>query len=232
MQALAITVTDVFDGNPPPPPPGPNPGPTPPPDPNPGPTPPPNPTPNPGPPTGGPSPGPRYVGPGIGPDASVLVDQGLEEEEMTEPSHEVINVMDLPPLLRPASWGTTTDQIRAYYPDPREMMQAELSPEILQQLNQFSDELGQTMEDQVGERSWFVKAFQGAGLTVSTGVLAWMVRGGAFVTSLLASLPAWRQFDPVPILNMDKKAKKTWRRRVKKEAKLEGHEHKKLDQIF
>ena len=31
----------------------------------------------------------------------------------------------------------------------------------------------------------------------------------------MASLPAWRHFDPVPILNMDKKGKEAWIRRVK-----------------
>ena len=59
-----------------------------------------------------------------------------------------------------------------------------------------------------------------------------MVRGEALVAGLMAALPAWRHFDPVPILNMDKQAKEAWSRRVKEVAKLEAHEHHGLDQIL
>ncbi len=159
-------------------------------------------------------------------------DRGIETGAREVEHQEVVNVLDLPPLLRPASWATTSDQIRSYYPDPLDMTKTKLSADILQQLNQFSDELGRTMDDQAGERSWFVNSIKGAGLTLTTGLVAWLVRGGALVAGLMASMPAWRHFDPVPILNMDKKEKETWARRVKDAAKMEAHEHRGLDQIL
>jgi hypothetical protein len=73
---------------------------------------------------------------------------------------------------------------------------------------------------------------KGTGLTLSAGFVAWMVRGGALVAGLMASLPAWRHFDPVPILNMNKQAKADWSRRVKEAATLDAHEHHGLDQIL
>ncbi|MEZ5739634.1 MAG: DUF4347 domain-containing protein [Burkholderiaceae bacterium] len=36
---------------------------------------------------------------------------------------------------------------------------------------------------------------------VSIGYVIWLVRGGALLSSLLASLPAWRSIDPLPVLN-------------------------------
>ena len=38
----------------------------------------------------------------------------------------------------------------------------------------------------------------GAGLTI--GYVAWLIRGGVLLTSLLTSMPAWRLLDPMPIL--------------------------------
>jgi hypothetical protein len=37
-----------------------------------------------------------------------------------------------------------------------------------------------------------------AGLSI--GYVIWLVRGGALLSSLLASIPAWRVMDPLPIL--------------------------------
>ena len=161
-----------------------------------------------------------------------LASRGVEEEGQQAGHQEVVNVLDLPPLLRPASWATTADQIRAYYPDPVDMTKTELSLDVLQQLNKFSDELGETMQEEGNERSRFVDLMKGTGLTLSAGLVAWLVRGGALVAGFMAALPAWRHFDPVPILTMTKKDKEDWTRRVKEAATLEAHEHHGLDQIL
>ncbi|MDH5426853.1 MAG: tandem-95 repeat protein, partial [Nitrospirota bacterium] len=230
-QSLAITVTDVLEGGgaPPPPPP---PEPTPEPEPTPDPLPEPEPDPDSSLP-GDPSQGPGHTEPSTGiVDESGVGGRGLEDEGHHLGPHEIVNVLDLPPLLRPASWATTTDQLRAYYPDSFDPTKTELSADVLQQLNQFSDELGQMMTDQADDRSWFVNSIKGAGISLSAGFVAWMVRGGALMAGLMASLPAWRHFDPVPILNMDKKGKDAWMRRVKEATQLDAHEHHGLDHIL
>jgi hypothetical protein len=112
------------------------------------------------------------------------------------------------------------------------MTKTELSPEFLQQLNQFSDELGQTMEEQAGGLSLFVDMLKGTALAFSAGFVAWLVRGGALVAGLMASLPAWRYFDPIPILGMGKKDKEAWTRLVKEAAKMEVREHQGLEKIL
>jgi hypothetical protein len=161
-----------------------------------------------------------------------LVGRGPEDDEYLANNRELGDVLELPPFLRPASWATTADQIRAYYGDPLDMTKTELSPEFLQQLNTFYDELGQTMDDQAEKRSLFADIMKGLGLTLSTGIVAWLVRGGTLLAGLMASLPAWRHFDPVPILGMNKKDKETWTRRVKEAAKMEARDHQGLEQIL
>ena len=88
------------------------------------------------------------------------------------------------------------------------------------------------MDEEAEKRSLFVDMLKATGLALSTGLLSWLIRGGALVSSLLASLPAWRHFDPIPILGMDKKNKKAWTRRVKEAGELEAREHQGLEQIL
>jgi hypothetical protein len=48
-----------------------------------------------------------------------------------------------------------------------------------------------------------MKSAQVASLALSVGVVTWILRAGGLVSSLLASLPAWRHMDPLPILARD-----------------------------
>ncbi len=51
-----------------------------------------------------------------------------------------------------------------------------------------------------GERQTVaVATVTGAGLTI--GYVAWVIRGGVLVSSLLTTMPAWRLLDPLPILD-------------------------------
>lgn len=48
-----------------------------------------------------------------------------------------------------------------------------------------------------------LKSMQLASLALSVGVVTWILRAGGLISSLLASLPAWRHMDPLPILARD-----------------------------
>jgi len=43
-------------------------------------------------------------------------------------------------------------------------------------------------------------AIAGSGLALTVGFVGWLLRGGALLTALLSSIPVWRQFDPLTIL--------------------------------
>ncbi len=88
------------------------------------------------------------------------------------------------------------------------------------------------MQEETAARSSFVNMVKSTGLMLSTGAVAWMLRGGTLLGSLLASLPVWRQLDPIPILGMDKKDQEAWTRRVQEAALMEAREHQGLDQIL
>ena len=41
----------------------------------------------------------------------------------------------------------------------------------------------------------------GVGTMLTTGFVAWVVRGGALMSAFITSMPAWRGFDPLIIVN-------------------------------
>lgn len=45
-----------------------------------------------------------------------------------------------------------------------------------------------------------VQVSVGSSVALTTGFVAWVLRGGALASALLATLPAWRGFDPLPII--------------------------------
>jgi len=53
--------------------------------------------------------------------------------------------------------------------------------------------------------------------TASTGYVIWLLRAGPLVASVLSSLPAWRTFDPLPVLDFWEKKKKKEQERMAKD---------------
>jgi hypothetical protein len=219
-QAISITARDLQDGLPQLPP-------TPPPQPDPVPTPDPRPDPTTEPPSDPNS-------PAFSDTLSLQSTTGREIPRGPSP-HSVpdwSNVLELPVFLRPASYGTTTEQLRSFYPDSLMISSMELGDEFLQQLNSFSDNLEETAQKTIEERSFFIKTMKFAGLGLSAAMIGWLLRSGTLLASLLASLPAWRNFDPIAILNMDKKSRESWARKLKEAEHIETREHQGFNKIF
>jgi hypothetical protein len=51
-----------------------------------------------------------------------------------------------------------------------------------------------------------------ASLALSVGAIWWATRAAGVITSLLSSLPAWRNFDPLPVLQRDEEEEDVWAR--------------------
>ncbi len=47
-------------------------------------------------------------------------------------------------------------------------------------------------------RQFIAQVTAGSGIALSAGFITWLLRGGSLLASLLASMPAWRYFDPIP----------------------------------
>jgi hypothetical protein len=71
-------------------------------------------------------------------------------------------------------------------------------------VNSFVHELNK-LRNEVAEETYLERVVVGSSVTVTTGFsigyVLWLVRGEVLLTSLLASLPAWRLVDPLPVLS-------------------------------
>ena len=66
-------------------------------------------------------------------------------------------------------------------------------------MNQM-DELRDTMREQGTFEASTVAASAAASIGLSVGYVVWLLRGGVLLSTVLYSLPAWRNLDPLPVL--------------------------------
>lgn len=68
------------------------------------------------------------------------------------------------------------------------------------ELNLFNDQLPESYEWD-GNGNLITSSAQISGISLAVGVSAWALRGGSVMASLLSTMPAWRGFDPLPVLS-------------------------------
>ena len=88
-------------------------------------------------------------------------------------------------------------------PEARSISARVWSPLLALQGSDFGRELEQAREQSIS-RFEIKDAIVASSLAVTTslsiGYAIWVLRGGVLLTSLLASMPAWRSIDPLPVL--------------------------------
>jgi len=63
--------------------------------------------------------------------------------------------------------------------------------------------------DESSDRSFLISSVMGgSSLLLTTGLISWVLRGGALASTLLSTMPLWRGMDPLPLLAGRKKKKK------------------------
>ena len=91
------------------------------------------------------------------------------------------------------------------------------------------------IEDEQKTLKLKAEAAAGVGITLTAGFVSWALRAGALATSFLASMPAWRQFDPMPILGADEDSRRKLARRdeeAEEAERLEKEAEAKIDDLF
>ena len=66
------------------------------------------------------------------------------------------------------------------------------------------DQMKQEMDDNVAKNmtdlEFRAAAVSSSGVALTAGVVAWVLRSGALMTSLISTIPLWKGYDPLPIL--------------------------------
>ena len=103
---------------------------------------------------------------------------------------------------------------------------------FLTKLSTMGQDLERALDDASSQRDFQVKVMTGSTLVLTAGYLAWVLRGGSLLASLLGTLPAWFHFDPLPVLTSTKREQRRQKHHDEMAAKQEAREYKGLDQVF
>jgi len=121
---------------------------------------------------------------------------------------------------RPATPGSLTPEHalsrygQAYAARFREQWQELDSPALRQKLDSFNKDVDDRIAAEEVRETITVGTAAGLAVTATAGYVLWCLRGGSLLASMLSSIPLWRWFDPLPILeSRDKDERRRKRRR-------------------
>ncbi|WP_281561306.1 cadherin-like domain-containing protein [Thalassomonas sp. RHCl1] len=81
-----------------------------------------------------------------------------------------------------------------------EQVSARDNEHFFRELDQMRRELNESIADEDEQADVVAEVTMGATLSVSMGVLAWVLRAGSLMASFLSIIPLWKQFDLMPVL--------------------------------
>ena len=95
-------------------------------------------------------------------------------------------------------------------PEPPETKQT-VSDLLMAKLDEMTVSLEQAMSVSREQREIVARVAAVTGITLSAGFVTWALRSGTLLASCLATMPAWRHFDPLPVVRLSR-AERTRRR--------------------
>jgi len=69
-------------------------------------------------------------------------------------------------------------------------------------------------------------------LALTAGFVAWILRGGSLLASFIMTMPAWRHFDPLPVLGHGKRDRRKKEDEIRKELERERRQFRGLDKVL
>jgi hypothetical protein len=67
-------------------------------------------------------------------------------------------------------------------------------------IDKMKEEMGDAAEEKMTSTEFKVAAAKSSGVVLTAGVVAWILRSGALLSSLISTIPLWKGYDPLPIL--------------------------------
>jgi hypothetical protein len=103
---------------------------------------------------------------------------------------------------------------------------------LAEHLTRLADDLERAIEERENQARLLGRVASFSGMALSVGFVAWILRGGALLASFLVSMPAWRHFDPLPILGSSGRDRRKRDHKVSEEHKQENKEFRGLDRVL
>jgi hypothetical protein len=103
---------------------------------------------------------------------------------------------------------------------------------LAEQLAKLGDSLERGFQEQAQRAQLTGRVASVSGMALSAGFVAWLVRGGALMASFLVSMPAWRHFDPLPVLGLNDGARRQRERQAREADRQEQQQYRGLDRVL
>ena len=118
------------------------------------------------------------------------------------------------PVVKPDAESSQTflQELKSFWKDDSttaslEMSEVRFSKEFWSGLDKMAQDLDESIEEQDKKTQLSAEAAAGVGISLTAGFVSWALRAGSMAASLLAAMPTWRHFDPMPVLAADDKKK-------------------------
>ena len=116
-------------------------------------------------------------------------------------------------------------------PDPPERTHF-VSDLLMAKLDEMMVSLEQAVDVAQEHHELVARVAAVAGTTLSVGFVAWALRSGAILASCLATMPAWRHFDPLPVVKLTRSERKHRRDEATQAQGEEAEEFKGLKRVL
>ncbi len=115
--------------------------------------------------------------------------------------------------------------------EPDEASQS-VSDLLLSKLDEMTASLEQAMGMSQEQHAITTRIVALTGTTLSAGFIAWALRSGALLASFMATMPAWRHFDPLPVLGGSRSERERRRKEAEQDRQAENTEFKGLKHLL
>ena len=107
-----------------------------------------------------------------------------------------------------------------------------MGQKLAEHLTRLADDLERAMQEREHQAHLVGRVASFSGIALSVGFVAWILRGGSLLASFLVSMPAWRHFDPMPVLGSGGKDRRKRAREAREEHAQETKEFRGLDRVL
>jgi len=123
------------------------------------------------------------------PPAPVLTIEKPSAAETDEPRHiETLEKIDM------------ATEVEEYEVSTFAAVQVESMEALWSAVDKMKEKIASSTEQESGQIELKVAAIESSGVVLSAGVVAWLMRSGALLSSLLSNIPVWKGYDPLPVL--------------------------------
>ena len=96
----------------------------------------------------------------------------------------------------------------------------------------LEEDLRHDTDTSESNRQLIVHVANMGGITLTAGLITWLLRSGSLLASLTATLPAWRHFDPLPVVLVGNRERRKRKAETAAAAKRENKQFRGLGDLL